>query len=72
MQVLTEGQYLRHDLFGVGYVVEADVERTTIHFDDHGTKKFVTSLLKAEPMGDTPAKSVRPKRRKKAVKAAAA
>ena len=65
MQVLAEGQYIKHGQYGFGVVTESDAERTTIDFDIHGKKKFVTSLMSAELVGDAPPKSARPKRRKK-------
>ena len=66
MQVLPEGQYIKHTVYGLGIVTEADSERTTIQFESHGVKKFVTSIMTAEILGDAPAKPIRPKRRKKA------
>ncbi len=66
MQVLPAGQYIKHELYGFGVVMESDPERTTIDFDSHGTKKFVTSLMIAEGIGEVPPKSARPRRRKKA------
>ncbi len=71
MQVLSEGQYIKHDLYGFGVVTESDPERTTIDFDSHGKKKFVTSLMTAELVGEAPPKSARPRRRRKASVAAA-
>lgn len=65
MQVLSEGQYIKHELYGFGVVMHSDPERTTIDFDEHGTKKFVTGLMKAELVGDAPARPARPKRRRK-------
>jgi hypothetical protein len=65
MQVLAEGQNIRHELYGMGVVLTSDSERTTIDFDDHGEKKFVTSIWIAEVVGEAPAKSARPKRRRK-------
>ncbi|MBI3668382.1 MAG: hypothetical protein HY237_01160 [Acidobacteria bacterium] len=65
MQVLPEGQYIKHEQYGYGVVTEADVERTTIDFDSHGKKKFVTSLMRAELVGEAPPKAARPRRRKK-------
>lgn len=66
MQVLPEGQYIKHTIYGLGIVTEADSERTTIQFESHGVKKFVTSIMTAEIMGEAPAKAIKPKRRKKA------
>ena len=45
MQVLSEGQCIKHEQYGFGIVAESDVERTTIDFDSVGLKKFVTSLM---------------------------
>ena len=65
MQVLPEGQYIKHMVYGLGIVTEADSERTTIQFESHGVKKFVTSIMSAELIGETPAKPIKLKRRKK-------
>ncbi len=66
MQVLPEGQYIKHEQYGFGVVMESDAERTTIDFDQYGKKKFVTSLMSAELVGEAPPKAARPRRRKKA------
>ncbi len=66
MQVLPEGQYIRHQQYGLGVVKESDSERTTIDFDSFGVKKFVTGLMSAEVVGEPPAGSAKPKRRRKA------
>ncbi|MGH9594834.1 MAG: hypothetical protein ACRD5L_17215 [Bryobacteraceae bacterium] len=65
MQVLPEGQYIKHGVYGLGIVTEADSERTTIQFESHGVKKFVTTIMTAEILGDAPAKAIKPKRKKK-------
>ncbi len=72
MQVLSEGQYIKHEQYGLGVVTESDAERTTIDFDSHGKKKFVTSLMSAELVGEPPARPARAKRRRKAPGALAA
>jgi hypothetical protein len=56
---LTTGQYIKHFQYGCGVIVKRDVERTTIDFDTHGIKIFVTSLMAIEP-----AEGVPPKRRR--------
>ena len=66
MKALAEGLYVRHFQYGLGLITESDSERTSIDFDLHGIKKFVTSLMTVEPAEGTPPK--RTKRRKKAVK----
>ncbi|HYB60929.1 MAG TPA: hypothetical protein VEH50_05565 [Methylomirabilota bacterium] len=63
MQVLPAGQYIKHGIYGLGVVTESDSDRTTIDFDAYGVKKFVTSIMTAELVGEAPAKSARPKRR---------
>jgi len=72
MQVLPAGQYIKHETYGLGVVTESDSERTTIDFDAYGTKKFVTSIMTAELVGEAPAKASRPKRRSRRTLAAAA
>jgi len=62
VQILVEGQTIRHQQYGVGIVTESNTERTTIDFDDHGLKKFVTSIWTAELIGDPPTEKP-PKRR---------
>ncbi|HUO36022.1 MAG TPA: hypothetical protein VMU43_13605 [Candidatus Acidoferrum sp.] len=70
MQVLIEGQEVRHEQYGVGTVTESNVERTTIDFEKHGVKKFVTSIWSAELIGEPPAEppAKRRGRRRRAVK----
>ena len=67
MKALAEGLYIKHFQYGCGVVTQSDVERTTIDFDAHGVKKFVTSMMVVEPVEGTP-----PKRSAKRKKAAAA
>ena len=65
MQVLRQAQYLKHGQYGLGVVTQSNAERTTIDFDLHGVKKFVTSLLVAELLaGSAPAKLALPKVRR--------
>jgi hypothetical protein len=68
VQILAEGQYVRHDLYGMGVVTESNTDRTTIDFDDHGEKKFVTNIWNAELVGEPPAKPRSKRRSKKAKK----
>lgn len=62
MQVLSEGQTVNHNQYGLGTVTESNRERTTIDFDSHGVKKFVTSIWSAELVGEAP--TDRPTRRR--------
>ena len=63
MQILVEGQTIRHGQYGVGIVTESNNDRTTIDFDDHGMKKFVTSIWVAELIGEAPEKPLKKSRR---------
>ncbi len=65
MRALPEGQYIKHFQYGFGVITESDAERTTIDFDLHGIKKFVTSIMVVDPAEGTPPKRSRSKRRKK-------
>jgi hypothetical protein len=66
-----KGDYVKHALYGFGFVTEADSDRTSIDFDIHGTKKFVTSMMTIEPAGDAPPRPARSRRRAKAAAATA-
>jgi hypothetical protein len=68
LAILEAGQYIKHFQYGCGVITESSSERTTIDFDAHGIKKFVTSLMVIEPADGVPPK----RRRAKRVKAAAA
>jgi hypothetical protein len=69
VQILSEGQTIRHEQYGIGIVTESNIERTTIDFDKHGVKKFVTSIWTAELIGEPPAERPTKRRgRRKSVK----
>jgi hypothetical protein len=69
VHILSEGQTIRHEQYGVGIVTESNIERTTIDFDSHGVKKFVTSIWTAELIGEPPTeRPVRRRSRRKTVK----
>lgn len=71
MQILRQSQCVNHERYGKGFVTESNSERTTIEFDDHGAKKFVTSMMVVELMaGEAPAKSAAKRRKKSTVTAA--
>jgi hypothetical protein len=71
LKALQEGAYIKHFQYGLGVVTESDAEQTSIDFDLHGMKKFVTSLMVVELAEGTPPKRSRGKRRKKVTAAAA-
>jgi hypothetical protein len=70
LKALQAGAYIKHFQYGLGVVTESDAERTSIDFDLHGAKKFVTSIMVVEPAEGTPPKRPRAKRKKKAIVAA--
>jgi hypothetical protein len=72
VQVLSEGQCIKHGQYGFGIVSQSDAERTTIDFDEVGTKKFVTSLMAMELVGEAPERPKKPRRRSKKAGAMAA
>jgi hypothetical protein len=65
LKALAEGLYIKHFQYGLGVVTGSDSERTSIDFDLHGPKKFVTSIMVVEPAEGTPPKRSRAKRKKK-------
>ena len=69
VNALLAGQYVKHFQYGCGVVTESNTDRTTIDFDLHGIKKFVTGLMEVEPAEGAPPTRPRPKRRKKATSA---
>ena len=71
MKALPEGRYIKHFQYGLGVITESDNDRTSIDFDLHGMKKFVTSIMVVEIAEGTPPKRKRARRTKKAVAAAA-
>jgi hypothetical protein len=71
LKALAEGLYIKHSQYGLGVITDSDSERTSIDFDIHGMKKFVTSIMVVEPAEGTPPKRSRAKRKKKLVAAVA-
>ena len=52
MHILPEGQFIKHQQYGLGIVMESDNERTMIDFETAGKKLFVTSIMSAELIGE--------------------
>ena len=42
------GQAVEHATYGLGVISSNELDRITIDFENHGPKKFVTSLVKLE------------------------
>jgi hypothetical protein len=68
LKPLPEGQYIKHFQYGLGVVIESDEDRTSIDFNDHGPKIFVTSIMVVELAEGEPPKRRRAKRPKKTAK----
>ena len=64
MAIHATGKYIKHFQYGCGVVTESSDDRTTIDFDTHGIKKFVTSLMVIEAAEGIPPKRRRAKRAK--------
>jgi len=41
----SQGAQVEHQKFGLGTVMSSSEERIEIKFDDHGVKKFVTTMV---------------------------
>lgn len=59
-----------HSVYGTGTIVDIDEQRTTIDFDEAGTKKFLTKIIKLAPT-DVPAPAKRTRRKATKKKTAA-
>ena len=65
MQVLSEGQCIKHEQYGFGIVAQSGAERTAIDFDDVDMRKFVTSLMAMQLVGKAPGRPTKHRRRSK-------
>lgn len=54
-----EGQQVKHQQYGLGTILASDEERTSIDFVEHGTKKFVTSMVVLEITDEQPEKKAK-------------
>jgi len=61
MKALAQGQYVKHFQYGCGVITESNEARTSIKFDTHGIKKFVTSMMVVEPTEQTAPPPKRPR-----------
>ena len=68
----SQGAQVEHAKFGLGTVLSFSEERIVIKFDDHGEKKFVTTMVlgSLKKSDRQPPAEKRAARRKKAVPAA--
>jgi hypothetical protein len=61
MKAIPEGQYIKHYRYGMGVVTESDDKQTSIDFDLHGLRRFVTTLMVVELSDLMPPPRVRAK-----------
>lgn len=61
MKAIPEGQYVKHYRYGMGVVTESNAKQTSIDFDLHGLKRFVTDLMVVELSSLIPPPRVRAK-----------
>ena len=69
LKALEEGAYIKHFQYGLGVVTQSNSERTSIDFDLHGMKKFVTSMMVVDRAEGIPPKRRRAKKIKKVIAA---
>jgi hypothetical protein len=69
LKALEEGAYIKHFQYGLGVVTESNSDRTSIDFDLHGMKKFVTSIMVVDAAEGIPPKRRRARKIKKVVAA---
>ena len=69
----SQGAQVEHQKFGLGTVMSSSEERIVIKFDDHGEKKFVTTMVMGslKKSDRQPPAEKKGTRRKKAVTPAA-
>ena len=69
----SQGAQVEHQKFGLGSVISHTEERIVIKFDDHGEKKFVTTMVlgSLKKSDRQPPAEKRAARRKKATPVAA-
>jgi hypothetical protein len=72
VKALQKGAYIKHFQYGLGVVTESDSDRTSIDFDLHGMKKFVTTIMVVELAEGTPPKRKRTRKKPAAAAAVAA
>jgi hypothetical protein len=72
VKALQKGAYIRHFQYGLGVVTESDSDRTSIDFDLHGMKTFLTTIMVVELAEGTPPKRKRTRKKPAAAAAAAA
>jgi len=66
MKSMSVSSRVIHEKYGLGVITEVDPQYTTINFDDHGRKKFVTEIVSLRASDEPPPKRRRGGRKAKA------
>lgn len=66
------GARVTEPTYGLGSVVAVEDNYTRVQFDEHGVKKFLTSMSRLEPSDEPAPAGVRKVRKKRTTKKAAA
>jgi len=66
MKSMSVSSRVIHEKYGLGVITEVDPQYTTINFDDHGRKKFVTEIVSLKASDEPPPKRRRGGRKAKA------
>ena len=64
-EVFSENDRVNNAVYGSGTISHVDTQYTMINFDEHGTKKFLTKMVKLEhtsiPAPEKPARTAKAK-----------
>jgi hypothetical protein len=66
------GARVTEPTYGLGSVIAVEDNYTRVQFDEHGVKKFLTSMSRLEPSDEPPPPGMRKVRKKRTPKKAAA
>ena len=66
------GARVTEPTYGLGSVIAVEDNYTRVQFDEHGVKKFLTSMSRLEPSNEPAPAGVRKVRKKRTTKKAAA
>lgn len=66
------GSRVTEPTYGLGSVIAVEDNYTRVQFDEHGVKKFLTSMSRLEPSDEPAPAGVRKVRKKRTTKKAAA
>ena len=70
MRIFSKGARVAQPTYGPGTITDADAHHTVIDFDNHGLRKFVTSLVVLESTNEPAPERIKSARRTKRAAAA--